>query len=188
MKKWLAALGLCIATPVMADGFYVGGQLGYANVNAEASGIDLGSSDIAFIVSGGYQYSLNELFVAAEVDGLWGRVETNKTVNSIQYQSKRNNIYGIHGLAGMTLAPDADVYVRLGLARAKFEVKEGAASGDKTANGTVFGAGARYHFDEMLALRLDYRYVKYSDFKYADGGADVKAKEHIFSLGLQHTF
>lgn len=188
MKKWLAAVTLSMAAPVMADGFYVSGSLGYANVDTETASVDLGSSDIAFLVSGGYQASLNELFVAAEVDGLWGRVETNKTANSIEYQGKRNNIYGIHGLAGITLAPDADIYLRLGLARAKFETKQGTASGDKTANGTVFGAGARYHFDEMLALKLDYRYVKYKDFNAPNGAGDIKAKEHIFSLGLQHTF
>ena len=195
MKTWLAILGLTVSGSVFADGFYVGAQGGLSKLNAETpTGVDLGTKDMVLGVFAGYQYDYNSLFIAGEFDSTWGKLENKKEINGLKYEAQLDNSYGIHALAGMRITDDMDVYGRLGLNRTKLAAREYLVVGgepttvSKEGLGLVYGGGARYHFDDMLAVRFDYRYIKYKNFTPSEGGAGFKVGSHIFSVGMQHTF
>ena len=181
MKKIIAALALGAAFPVMASGVYVGGQLGWSSFTADVQGGEK-YTDNTFIGGAfvGYEFDMNQFFVAVEGDMNFGNAKASK--NSVEY--KRNNLYGISGLIGMPVNSEFDIYGRVGWARTEFET----GSAKTNENGYTLGLGSRYNLNQQMAVRLDYRYNKYSKFKFSGSNVDNKNKEHIVTVGLQYMF
>ena len=196
MRKILTAITFAISAPVFANGFYVGGQLGMASSNVEESGPsakqELGVSNAIYGAYAGYQFDLDQAFVAIEADANFGDATATQEAGSIKREGTRSNVYGLHFLAGIPLSKQTDIYARVGAARATFEAKESngsvSAKSDSDENGLVLGFGMKYRVDDNVGIRLDYRYTKYKEFNFVDGGSDINANDQFFTLGVQYTF
>ncbi len=142
------------AAPALT-GVYVGGSIGSTAIT------DL-SSKVGF---GGYVgYKINENF-AVEASALsLGKF-------SVAGTDVKASAYNVSVLAGVPIDPKISVYGRLG-----YGSLTATANGNSSAdtNSALYGAGARYHLNQNLAIRGEYTRLA------SDTGT--------FAVGLQYSF
>ena len=142
------------AAPALT-GVYVGGSIGSTAIT------DL-SSKVGF---GGYVgYKINENF-AVEASALsLGKF-------SVAGTDVKASAYNVSVLAGVPIDPKISVYGRLGYGSLT-ATANGISSAD--TNSALYGAGARYHLNQNLAIRGEYTRLA------SDTGT--------FAVGLQYSF
>ncbi|MDR5907012.1 porin family protein [Franzmannia qiaohouensis] len=212
MKKTVLAVstaalfGASASTLAATPTFYVGGQLGYQNVDMEESETwqggsfsqDYSVSGLAGGLFAGARFDVTpKVFLAPEVnigtsnaDGGW----TNGSGNFFEFEAK--NSYGFAVLTGYSLADATDVYARLGYQRTKFEATSGGpnldnASASDTFGGFRYGVGMETAIGAQTALRLDWSQTRYSSESY-DGGFNntttFDPTESLFQVGIVVSF
>lgn len=135
-------------------GVYAGGNIGSTTIT------DLGSK-VGFGGFVGYNFNEN-IAVEAGAQSLGTFNVSGIDVNASAYNASL--------LAGVAINPQFSVYGRVGYGTLKAAV-DGAQA---TVNSSLYGVGARYHFDKNLAVRVDY--TRYA----SDTG--------VFSVGAQYAF
>lgn len=191
MKKRLAMLALCASSSAFAGGLYIGGQFGLASVDAVNNG-NLPITDSTYVggIYGGYEFSWNSAFLAFEGDFSFSDASARSHTDGISVETNRGNVYGLTALAGMPINPFIDLYGRFGWTRTPFEATSADASEEVIKNGVTFGGGLRYNLDssERLAIRFDYRYIKYGKMKFPSQSSSFEVNDQLFSAGLQYFF
>ena len=189
MKRIVATLALGASLPVMASGVYVGGQAGWASFKSEydaTPSVDYKENRFIGGLYAGYEHKVDGLFFAAEADINFGDAENKRGTSTYT----RGNFYGLSGLIGMPVNQDFDVYGRVGWVRTEFSREDSSDSFKKssTENGYSFGLGGRYHLDQRMAVRAEYRYNGYRKFQFSGDSVDNKNKDHVITVGLQYMF
>ena len=199
MKKILTVFALALSTPALSaglDGFYTGGYVGMSSMTAESRiygfDVELGKNDTSLGGYFGYEIDYGSSFVALEADFNVADTEVTQSSGSAKLSGTRKNSYGISVLGGIPFGDKSDIYTRFGFVNTDFESMETDGSTtrnyDTSETGYVFGLGSRFQLNSNLNLRMDYRYIQYSDFKFVDGGAEFDINEQNFTVGVQYIF
>ena len=182
------------STQMLNQGFYVGVQAGYANMNYKKSWLT-DNSNIASVGSvdksgfsgrffGGYNFTP---YVAVEVGYLMlPKVKFNNILLSGQTvrvdESFRQSIFDAVVKGTLPLSDGYDLYAKAGYASVHRDDLEASSGGvtvqsntDNVTNVPVVGAGASYHFTQNVIADISYmRYFNSGDLEATDfGGAGV---------------
>ena len=193
--------GLCFSVNSIArdEGFYVGGTLGYVNLdqdeeqytgfiidNGLTGSVSVDDEDLGWKAFGGYRFNQN---FALEV----GYVNLGKAVADFMtdtpdlINSSANSEltgFNISGVVSYPIDPQVDIFAKGGIfiwdAETTASIISGAGSQTLNSNGedAVFGIGALYHLTDDLSLRAEWE--RYSDIDNADVDA--------INFGIQYKF
>ncbi|MEJ6398748.1 outer membrane protein [Yoonia sp. 208BN28-4] len=140
-------------------GFYVGGSLGYGQLEGDGLGDDFSGT----IYSGhaGYNYDLGSYVIGAELEGTFGQIDDD--TSGLDFE----NVLRAKARAGY----DAGVflpYVTAGYAQATVS----AGDADIDDNGYFYGAGVDYAVTDSITVGGEVLQHEFNDF---NGGSDVSA-------------
>lgn len=164
MKKFGIACALAfLAVPVLADGFYVAGDVGRVNWDLG----DLSTSETAWGLAAGYEFSLEFKDTMAVELGYRHLGTLNDGDDDYQYRTEITTSQ-LSFTSTHHFTPQIAAYGRVGIAR--LEIDWRATSSDNQVdnistakNRAVFGIGGSYQFDEHLAAHIEYTYLKWED-------------------------
>lgn len=175
MKKHVmvgVVLGL-VSCASFADGFYVAADVAQINWDVE----DASATKTALGVAGGYKFSIAfKDTVAIEL----GYRQLGTVKDGDSYYSYRTEINSsqLSVISTHQFTPQLSAYGRLGVARLDVDWRvsygNGSDSISKAVNRAVFGVGGRYTFDEHLATRLEYTYIKWDEFDFSGPALGVE--------------
>lgn len=158
MRKLLGLVGACLlATPALADGFYVAGDFG----RIKWAGNSSSTTDSVTTVAGGYTFDItfhDKLSLELSYRDLGGAnwdngLETNKIdITAVQFSV----------LSSHPVGDSVRLYGRLGYADLEIEATSALGVSSTTSNDKVFGGvGGYYAFNQHFGLYLEYdRYAK----------------------------
>ncbi|STR45390.1 outer membrane beta-barrel protein [Iodobacter fluviatilis] len=178
MKKNILAsllLSTLIASPVFAEGFYIGADVGSSKVSSDF----ISGNDTTFGIHGGYKFSP---YLAAEIGYRdHGKAEEKYSIYNLSVNAKSVNA-SVIGSYPFTEA--FSVYGRLGVASIKATLEANTKnsytfySDEKTETKAMFGIGAQYAFNKNFSLRTEY--TQYAEIE------DVKLS--AFTIGANYSF
>jgi hypothetical protein len=143
-----------------APGAY--GSIGYSAANQE--GVDLGAIQGRL----GYRFS-PYLGVEGELAG--GVKEDDTNIAGVPVDVKLEHQEAIYGVGFLPVAPNADLYARIGYGNTSLKVSgPGGVSATGDGDSWNYGVGGQYFFDDKNGVRADYTRF---DFKDDNGEADV---------------
>ncbi|NHQ86077.1 outer membrane beta-barrel protein [Iodobacter sp. HSC-16F04] len=168
MKKNILAslvLSALIASPVFAEGFYIGADVGSSKAKADSNGYSIEKSDTAWGIHGGYKFSP---YLAAELGyRSFGKFEENYSFmkGSVEASAVQASVIGSY-----PFSEAFNIYGRLGVASIKTTSKISSdfynAQNDQTDTKALFGIGAQYSFNKNLSMRTEYtQYAEIEDVK-----------------------
>jgi OOP family OmpA-OmpF porin len=182
MKKNILAslvLSTLIASPVFAEGFYIGADLGSSNMSLDVKNNSLDKNNTTWGINGGYKFSP---YLAAELGYRnFGKVDENYGMlyTSIEAKAVQASV-----LASYPFNDAFSVFGRLGVASIKATAKAEAGffgyseSKEETQTKALFGIGAQYAFNKNFSLRAEYnQYAKIEDLKLS-----------TFTVGANYSF
>jgi len=177
-KSGIVCVLVCLSVPVLADGFYVAGDVSQVKWDID----EFSTNKTGLSLAGGYTFSLPfQDTMAVEVGYRSLGVHRDKD-SSDAYRSEFNTLQ-FSMLASHYFSPRLSAYGRAGVAQLDIDWHANPlGSGDVadksvTRNRPIFGIGGRYNFNEHLATRLEYTYLKWEDFRFTGLG-----------LGLEYSF
>jgi len=147
-----AALAL-VAVPAVSQAQEVYGTVGYANVDAD--GANLGA------IQGRLGYRFNP-YVGVEGEAAFGIGDD--TIGGVNVELKHEVGAFLVGYA--PVAPNVDLFARVGYSGSEIETSLGDVDGD----GVAWGVGGQYRFTDKDGVRLDW-----TRHDYDAGNADVWA-------------
>lgn len=198
--------------PLLWNGFYLGGQIGYAWGRSHAqqfvtaTGVPTGFNptfNTDGVVGGahlGYNYQMSSLVFGVEGDlegsGIKGNANFAAPATSTAFESRWQG--SIRGRVGAAFGPTL-LYVTGGAAFADLRHRLSVGTGpvetfDQTRTGWTVGGGAEFAFSPSWSTRLEYRY---SDFGNVSNVSTVAApgttyqydpKFHTVRLGVSYHF
>jgi OOP family OmpA-OmpF porin len=180
MKKQilLACVLGAFALPVMADNFYVFGDVGQSTIAFDANdGFTNEKSDKTYSLGAGYEF--NQFFAVELAYRDLGNVTSRDsyTQSGVNYNDTYKTSAAAYQASVVASLPISDVlkiYGRLGLAEVDLEYDDSSVGGgiawekSSTQSGTkgLFGLGASYDVSSQIALRAEYsQYSKFDDIK-----------------------
>ena len=176
------------ATPAMANGGFLRGEFGQADVDLDVDGFGSESDDDgAFSLRGGYFF--NEHFA---VEGFYSSFydksfEVEDGTDTIDVDSDFSGWgVGIVGKTYMTKNEQSGLYFmgRAGIMHSKLELSAtGVGSDSDSSNKPYFGVGVGYDFSPSWGISLNWDQTKGSA---ADGDIDVTAR--TLAIGLEARF
>ena len=199
-KRLLMAAPLLVLTPSAAlaadwDGFYLGVQLGQAEVRDSNNELD----GMVYGFSGGYNWmATNKILLGLEASWIDGKVEQtapvgvgNPSVSAIG-QHDIGNIITIGPRLGY-VENDLLIYGEAGYASSDINTMIAATAAttaqsfSSTADGFFFGVGFEYAINGNLFFGAEYNHIEYSSFEHggtvvdnADSGSIVVQMKHRF--------
>jgi outer membrane immunogenic protein len=157
-----------VCAPANFAGFYLGGDVGYAiaNTNAtffDASGDTIQSNDhrgATYGVLGGYNFQRCNLVVGIEADWSWVDGDASNHIGEDVVKARLTDFGSVRGRAGV-VASDALFYATAGWAWAngKFTFSDPVFGGrhfNIEENGIVFGGGVEFALRSSILLRAEY--------------------------------
>ncbi|WP_269531904.1 porin [Chitinimonas sp. BJYL2] len=174
MKKQFAALALfaAIATPVMADGFYVGADAGRSKYSFDGGS----ENDTTLGIFAGYDVHPN--FAIEAGYRTFGEISGSDEGVALAVEATGPQASLI---AKTQIADGVDVYGRFGVMSVKLKATASmggvSASESETKARTLFGLGARYAVTKEFGVRAEYTQVaKWDDLKLSTFtvGADYR--------------
>ncbi|HEY9091794.1 outer membrane protein [Parasphingorhabdus sp.] len=203
MKKCvlvLAATAACVSTPALAqdassfNGPYVGGVLGFDNVELEADGIKADDSGTIYGGVIGYDMNLGGFIVGAEAEYTESAVkETMPSVlvagDQARLSAGRDLYAGVR--LGYEFAPNAMIYAKGGYTNAKAKLRYDDNAGSVSSfsdelDGYRIGGGLEATADKLF-VRLEYRYSDYGSYS-TDGllpGINTSRHQGVVMAGLR---
>ncbi len=204
MKKLVAikdyVLVLLVATtPVFADeaGFYIGGSLGYSNLDQSESGFNadlatvgitatsnIDDNDLGWKLFAGY--NINQYFGAelAYIDLGEADIDVNFTAPVVATASGNAEVDGfaIVGIARYPVYDQLDVFGKIGafVWDIDAEVMLAGTTSSPSEDGTsvLLGAGVEYEFTKNIGVRAEWEYFN-----------DVEDSDlHLLSIGFEYDF
>ncbi len=154
MKKQLSLLVVAamLASPVFAESFYAGAEVGRTNVKGSGNTKDLKGHATNVGVFGGYQFHQN---VAVEAG--YRHLGTVKDDNvagvktSVKGSALHTSLVGI-----VPVSNEFSLYGRVGVARLNTKLDPKIAGWKETKTKPMFGIGARYAVSKEFGLRTEY--------------------------------
>ena len=191
MKKEMMLLtGLALAfaaSPALAAGGFVRGEVGQADVNVDVDGFgDDSDDDTSYSIRGGYFFN-NNFAVEGFYSSFYDKsVEFDDGTDTIEVDGKLSG-FGL-GVVGKTdIGNDQTgffVMGRAGVMRGKVKLSAtGFGSESDTSTKPYFGVGVGYDFSPKVGLSLNWDQHSGSG---ADGDVDITAR--TISLGLEARF
>ncbi|MEN9659933.1 MAG: hypothetical protein RL571_3398 [Pseudomonadota bacterium] len=177
MKKNILAsliLSTLIASPVFAEGFYIGADLGGSNMSAEIDDQNFNKNNAAWGLNGGYKFSP---YLAAELGYRdFGKLELNPDIGDASIKTKAVQA---SVLASYPFNDAFSVFGRLGIASITLTTEEGDTEPQKgTQIKALFGIGAQYALNKNFSLRAEYnQYAKIEVLKLS-----------TFTVGANYSF
>ena len=163
MNKFAVLFGtfLFLASTAHAEGFYLGGSVGFGDATLSANDQFDDPDDALFVVKGIGGYRVNEYFAVEGTiigatndeydDGFDGEAD-------VSFGAVTGSFLGI-----IPLADNFELYAKVGGYVGESEVEDeffffGANNGDEDENGLMWGAGAFINFGsrKQFTIRLDY--------------------------------
>jgi len=162
----LAALAM--AAPAMAQDnpVTVYGTAGYANT--DTNGVNLGAIQGRIGARFG-QYLGLEGEMAGGVDG------DEKKIAGTRYDLDLNYQAAVYGVGYLPVAPNADLFARVGYGKSELDVSGPLAAGSADGDSWNYGVGGQYFFTEKDGVRLD---LTRHDFDNG-GNADVVGISYV---------
>lgn len=166
MRKFLLAttvLGLAAAAaPALAQDYY--GTLGYSNLSAEDTDVDLGAIDARLGAR------LNPYFA---VEGEVGIGIGEETVAGIDVE--REYDAAVYAVGLYPVSSNFDIFGRVGFGTTSVEASAGGVTVSEDGESFNYGVGAQYFFDGANGVRGDWTRRDYED----DGEADVWSISYV---------
>jgi hypothetical protein len=190
MKKEMMLLtGLALAfaaTPALATGGFVRGEIGKSNVNVDVSGLgDDSDDDTSYSIRGGYFFNNN-----FAVEGFY----SNFYDKSVEFDDGNGGTVDVNGKLsgfGVGVVGKTDIgndqtgfYVmgRAGIMHGKIDVSAtGLGSESDSSNKPYFGVGVGYDFSPQWGMSLNWDQHKGS-------GGDVDVTARTLALGVEARF
>lgn len=198
MKIKIMALAVIISSHAIAEenGFYLGGKVGVESVKSKMEYSTLsvdsfGSEGAIYGIVAGYNFAVSSvMYIGLEAEYLFHNTEAKFKRGSYGAEISLGDEYGLGLLLGHPYSSNVNVYGRLGVTRAKSELKDtDGEKGDDTVTGWHGGFGVEFKNDTPLTFRTEYRYSQYKEIDYNDGGnGDNKLKSHVVSLSAVYNF
>lgn len=161
-----AVAAAALATPGVAaadTGVYV--NLGYTQFNFEE--VDLGG------LTGRLGYRFHPNF-AVEGEASFGVADDNVGPVSVEL----DNAIGIFGVGFLPVAPNADLFARIGYGQIEAEASTGGFTASGDGDGFGFGAGGQYMFTPAFGVRGEYTRIEGED-----DGSDTFSLSGVFKFG-----
>lgn len=199
------------------SGFYVGGQVGWANAHNDAAvfvagapvaGWAQGYSANGFVggLYAGWAHQSGSLVYGVELDANYNSVS--KSVNSIgtlaffpgdSVRVRAGFEGALVGKLGFAIGGSAMIYALAGGTLAQFDTRYNLPgtfgllqSNDDTRFGWTVGAGAAMKFAPNWSARIEYRYSNFGSENHVLGATPVSVRHEIDShrvtVGLTHHF
>ncbi len=137
------------------------GSLGYAA--ADQDGVNLGA------IQGRLGYRFNP-YVGVEGELAAGVKKDDTNIAGVPVNVKLNHQAAIYGVGYLPVAPNADLYARVGYGNTELKAKgPGGVSATSDGDSWNYGVGGQYFLDDKNGLRADYTRHDFKD----DGEANV---------------
>jgi len=137
----LAAPASAQTAPYSGVSWY--GNLGYTNFNPDNANFSA--------ITGRVGARFGQYFgVEGELSGGFGNSHIDGANVHLQNQE------AIYGIGFLPVAPNADLFARVGYGGADYHVSSGGAGFNGNLQSWNFGAGGQYFFDHANGIRLDY--------------------------------
>ena len=184
------------------EGFYVGGQVGYSNINVDISVTGFNSIDETmdgfggggFVGFGGTNGSLYGS-IEAEVgyDGAqWDISVSEPGVGTATLDVEARLTYGVGFRVGGVIDDNLLIYGRFGWVRTNAELEVsvtglGSASIDDDFDGLRIGGGVEGMLADNIGIRGEYTYTMYEDVDIIPG-VNLDPNQHLFRIGVAYYF
>lgn len=180
MKRFGVACALvCCSLPAMADGFYVAGDVGQVKWDLD----ELSTKKTSVAVAGGYKFSLPFKDTMAVEIG-YRQLGVHKDKDFLYSYRTEFNMLQLSVIANHYFSPQLSAYGRVGVAQLDIDWQATRINAtnitDKestTKDRAIYGVGARYTFNERLAARFEYTFLKWDEIRFTGP-----------SLGLEYSF
>ena len=157
------------AQSISQPGLY--GTLGYAFV-------DGGSAANFGAIAGRVGARVHPNF-GLEADAAFGVDGDSQQVGTVNVKTKLTHSFAAYGVGFLPVAPNADLFARIGYGKSEGKVSVPGASASGDGNSWNYGVGGQYFFDDKNGVRADYTYHDFKD----DGG-----KANVWSVGYVRKF
>ena len=158
MKRKIVLLSLALAaSPVMAEGVYLFGDLGSSKYEVDAFGDTASDNDTALGLGVGYSFNANFSIEAGYRD--FGSISDGDEDYSAEVSA---SALQLSLLGAVPLSEQFSLFGRLGFGRLELEAEledrywGETYSGSDSTTKVFWGVGARYAFSEQFALRGEY--------------------------------
>ena len=179
------------------EGFYVGGQAGYSEIDDDLDGFG-GGAFIGFGGTNGILYGSIEAEVG--YDGAEGDENVSGSGFSITADAEAQLTYGVGFRVGAVVADNLLLYGRVGWVRTNAELSVGVNvtglgsaswSDDQDFDGIRIGGGVEGMLGDNIGIRGEYTYTSYEDEDVNVFGAipvNIDPDQHLFRVGVAYYF
>ena len=171
---WRAAAVASLAVPAIA-GAQDSGVTGYGSVGY--SHHDLEGADVGAI-QGRLGARFNP-YLGVEGELGFGVRKDDIDIAGVKGKAELKNQVALYGVGFLPVAPNADLFARIGYGKTEGKVSVPGASAKADGNSWNYGVGGQYFFDDNNGVRADYTYHDFDD----DGG-----KANVWSVGYVRKF
>ena len=193
----ISIAGVAFAQTSPFEGFYVGGQASYSNIDVEVTVAGLGSADDNLDGFGGggfvgFGVINGPYYVAVEAEVGYDGADWSETSGGLTLDAEAQLTYGASFRVGAVIDDRYLIYGRAGYVLTNVELTGtltgvGTTSADEDFNGFRFGGGVEGMFADNIGVRGEYTYTIYDD-PYDIPGLDVDTNQHLFRIGLAYYF
>lgn len=174
MSLVVAAAVASLAVPAIA-GAQDSGVTGYGSVGY--SHHDLEGADVGAI-QGRLGARFNP-YLGVEGELGFGVRKDDIDIAGVKGKAELKNQMALYGVGFLPVAPNADLFARIGYGKTEGKVSVPGASAKADGNSWNYGVGGQYFFDDNNGVRADYTYHDFDD----DGG-----KANVWSVGYVRKF
>ncbi len=189
----ISITGVAFAQTSLFDGVYVGGQVGYSNINVELTVAGLGSADDNLDGFGGggftgYGVINGPYYVAVEAELGYDGADWSATSGGLTLDIEAQLTYGVGFRVGYVVADNVLLYGRVGWIRTNIEASAtGFGSDDEDFDGLRVGAGVEGMLADNIGVRGEYTYTIYEDPSDLSG-LEIDLNQHLFRVGVAYYF
>ena len=193
----ISIAGVAFAQTSPFEGFYVGGQAGYSNIDVEVTVAGLGSADDNLDGFGGggfvgFGVINGPYYVAVEAELGYDGADWSETSGGLTLDAEAQLTFGASFHIGYVIADDLLLYSRFGYVRTNVEFTGtltgvGTTSADEDFDGFRFGGGVEGMLADNIGVRGEYTYTIYDD-PFDIPGLDVDANQHLLRVGIAYYF
>jgi len=156
-----AALVPAAASAQSASGVTGYGSLGYSHHSMDD--VDVGA------IQGRIGARINP-YLGVEGELGFGVKKDDLNIGGVNAKAELKNSAAIYGVGFLPVAPNADLYARVGYGKSEVKVSAPGVSAKGDGNSWNYGVGGQYFFDDNNGMRADYTR---HDFEDDAGEADV---------------
>jgi len=173
------------------EGFYVGAQAGWSDVELDLSGALVGSGDGDGFGGGvyvGFGGTNGKLYGSIEAELGYDGAEWSGNILGTPTDVEAQLTYGLGFRVGWVAADDILVYGRVGWIRTNVEASAtGFGSLDEDFDGARIGGGVEGKLGENIGVRGEYTFTNYEDTDLG-AGVSADADQHLFRVGVAYYF